>query len=89
MASLGIFGLESETTIVIFEINTLEFIKNELLTIIVNFDKGSVFSKGPGSTFSEGLGPGPGPLYALHQVDLRILFDKFYLFTFLILNLVK
>ena len=40
--------------IVIFEINTHKFVKNESLTHTVNFGIGSAFSKGPGSTFSEG-----------------------------------
>ena len=64
-ALLGIFGLEFEKTIVIFEISTLRFIISESLTHTVNFGIGSAFSKSPGSTFSKdpGLGPGPGPLY--------------------------
>ena len=48
---LGIFGLEFEKVFVIFKISTLEFIKNEFLIIIVNFDIGSTFSKGLMSTF--------------------------------------
>ena len=63
MPYLGIFGLEFKKTIVIFEINTLQFVKNESLTHTVNFGIGSAFSKGPGSAFSEDSGPGPGPLY--------------------------
>ena len=42
-----------EKTVVIFEISTLEFIKNE----------------GPGSTFSEGPGPGLGLLYKVRQLN--------------------
>ena len=57
------FGLEFLKTIVIFEISTLKFVKNESLTHTVNFCIGSAFSKGQGSTFSEGPGSGPGPLY--------------------------
>ena len=60
---LGIFGLEFQKSIVIFEISTLEFVKNESLTYTVNFGIGSAFSKGSGSAFSEGPVPGPGPLY--------------------------
>ena len=45
------------------EISTLKFVKNESLTHTVNFCIGSAFSKGQGSTFSEGPGSGPGPLY--------------------------
>ena len=59
MPYLGIFGLEFQKTIVIFEISTLEFVKYESLTHTMNFGIGSAFSKGPGSAFSEG----PGPLY--------------------------
>ena len=36
---------------------------NVSLTDTVNFGIRSAFSKGPGSVFSEGPGPGPGPLY--------------------------
>ena len=49
--------------IVIFEISTFKFVKNESLTHTVNLGLGSVFSKGPMSAFFEGPGPGPGPLY--------------------------
>ena len=59
MPYLGIFGLEFQRTIIIFEISTLEFVKNESLTHTMNFGIGSAFSKGPMSAFSEG----PGPLY--------------------------
>ena len=55
MPYLGIFGLEFQETIVIFEISTLKFVKNGSLTHAMN--------KGPGSAFSEGPDPGPGPLY--------------------------
>ena len=61
-ALLGIFGLEFEKTIVIFEIGTLKFVTSESSTHTVNFGIGSAFSKGPRSTFSEGPCPGPGPL---------------------------
>ena len=61
--SMGLFGLEFQKSIVIFEISTLEFVKNESLTYTVNFGIGSAFSKGSGSAFSEGPSPGPGPLY--------------------------
>ena len=59
---LGIYGLEIEKTIVIFEINKLKFAKNEFLTHTVNFDIGSTLSKGLGSTFFEGPGLAPGPI---------------------------
>ena len=41
----------------IFEISIFESVNNEFLTIIVNFDKRSAFSKRPGSAFS-GSGSG-------------------------------
>ena len=63
MPYLGIFGVEFQKTIVIFEISTLKFVIHESLIHTVNFGIGSAFSKGLGSTFSEGPGPGPGLLY--------------------------
>ena len=54
MPHFGIFGLEFQKTIVIFEISTLKFVKNESLTDTMNLGIGSTFPKGPGSTFSEG-----------------------------------
>ena len=69
MVYLGIFGQELSKTIVIFEINTLEFVKNESLYQTVNFVIGFTFPKDLTSAFSEGLGPGPGPgsLYKVCQ----------------------
>ena len=58
----GISGLDFCYNIVIFEINTFEFVKVEFLTHRVNSCIGSAFSKGPVFTFSEIPGPGPGPL---------------------------
>ena len=63
MPYLGIFGLEFQKTIVMFEISTLKFVKNESLTHTMNFGVRSTFSKGLGSAFSESPGLGPGPLY--------------------------
>ena len=63
MRYLGIFGQEFENNVVIFEISTLEFVKNGSLTHTVNFGIRSAFSKALGSAFSEGPGPGPDPLY--------------------------
>ena len=63
MPYLGILGLEFSKTIVIFEISTLKFVKNESLTHTVNFGIELTFSKGSGSAFSEDPGPGSGPLY--------------------------
>ena len=60
---LGIFGPEFLKTIVIFEISTLEFVKDESVTHTTTFGIGSTFSKGLGSAFSEGPGPGPALLY--------------------------
>ena len=59
MLYLGIFGLECKNVIVI----TLKFVKIESLTHAVNCGIGSAFSKSPGSTFSDGSRPDPGPLY--------------------------
>ena len=42
-----------------FEISTLEFVKNEFLTHTVNFGIGPAFSDGPG--------PGPNLLYKVCQ----------------------
>ena len=50
----------------IFEISTLKFVKNESLTHTVKFGIGSAFSKGRGSVFSDGPGPGPDPLYKVY-----------------------
>ena len=69
MPYLEIFGLDFFKTIVIFEISTLKFIKNESLTHTVNF--------GIGSAFSQVLGPGPGPLYNICRMyhSLCVLVD--------------
>ena len=73
MSYLGIFGLEFQKVIVIFEISTLEFVKNESLTHKMNFGIGSAFSKIPVSAFSEGPAPSPGLPY---KVCLFILANK-------------
>ena len=70
MPYLGIFGLNQKKTIVIFEIGTLRFLKYEYLTHTVNFGIGSPFSKGPRSAFSEGPGPGRGPIYKICPMKL-------------------
>ena len=59
----GIFRLEFLKIIVIFEINTLKVVISEFLNHTVDFGIGSAFSKGRGSIFSVGPGPGSGPLY--------------------------
>ena len=46
-----------------FKTNTLEFVKNESLTIIKNFGIESVLSNGSRFTFSESPYPGPDSLY--------------------------
>ena len=51
------FGLEFENNIVIFEIGTFKFAKNNLLMHTMNFGIESPFSKCPGSAFSQCLGP--------------------------------
>ena len=67
-------GLEFENNIVIFEISTLESVKNEFLTYTVNFGIGSTFCKVLGSAFSQVPGPGPGPLYKVcpHQSTKQV-----------------
>ena len=60
---LGIVWLEFQKNSVVFEISSLAFVKNEFFTHRVNFIIGPIFSKGPGSTFSQGLGPGPRSIY--------------------------
>ena len=71
MPYLGIFGLESPKTIVIFEISTLKFDRNMSLTHTVNLGIRSAFSKGPGSTIFEVLGPGSGPIYINYALQNR------------------
>ena len=66
-ALFGYFWARISKTIVIFEISTLEFAKNESLTHTINFGIGSTFSKVAGSDFSEGSGPGPGLLYKVYR----------------------
>ena len=61
MFYLGIFAQEFWKSVVIFEINTLRFVKIEFLTHTVNFGMGSAFSRGPGFAFFQG--PASGPLY--------------------------
>ena len=51
MLYLGIFGLYFLKTIVIFEISSLEFVKNKFLAKSVSFCIGQTFPKGPGSAF--------------------------------------
>ena len=53
MPYLGIFGLEFQKSIVILEISTLEFAKNESLTHTINFGIGSTFSKVAGPLFQK------------------------------------
>ena len=62
MQYLGNFALELQKTIVIFDISTLEFVKNEYLTHAMNFGVGSAFFKGLMSAFSESLALAPCPL---------------------------
>ena len=66
MSYLGVFGPELKKTIVIFEMSTLEFAKNETLTHTVTFVIGFAFSESPGSTFSESPCLGLGPLYRVY-----------------------
>ena len=51
MLYFGIFRLEFENNVVMFEISTLEFVISESLTHTVSFGTGSAFSRGLGSAF--------------------------------------
>ena len=75
MSYLGIDELKFDKTIVIFEISSLKFVKNQFLANKVTFGIGSVFSKGPVSAFSEGSGPGPFYKVRLIILSLRICKD--------------
>ena len=66
-----ISGLELWKTIFIFEISTLQFVRIEFLTQIVNFYVGPTFSKVSGSAFSEGLCQSLGPIYKVCQINQR------------------
>ena len=63
MPYLGISWLKFLKTIVIFEIGTFKFVKNEFLAHAVNFGIGPDFTFGPGFGFSEGPSPGSGLVY--------------------------
>ena len=68
MPYLVIFGVEFKKIIFIFEISTLKFAISKSLNHKVNSDVVSAFSKVPGSTFSEGLGPNLGLLYRVSYI---------------------
>ena len=63
MIYLSPFGLNTfqKFIIVIFGISTLKYVKNEFLTLTLNFGIGPLFLK----AFSQDLGWGWGPLYKL------------------------
>ena len=70
---MGTFGLQFEKAVVISEISTFKFLKDESFTHTVDFDIGLAFSKGPASSFSED----PGVLFKikfLTQIP-KIIFD--------------
>ena len=69
MPYLGTFGLEFAKAIVISEISTLEFLKNESLTHTVNFGIGSAFLKVQGPLFLKVL--------ARVRVRVRVRFIKY------------
>ena len=68
MPYLGTFGLEYEKAIVISEISTLKFLRNESFPHIVNLGRGSGFSR------RRGLGPGLGSLYKVCHGKSQIQF---------------
>ena len=59
--ALSFLGQNFRKLMSYFEINILEFFKNEFLIHATNFGINSTFSKGPGSAYFER--PGQGPLY--------------------------
>ena len=63
MPYLVILGEKFKKTVVIFEISTFKFVKNQSLIHTVNFGITSTFCKGLGSAFSECLSPDLAPLY--------------------------
>ena len=69
MPYLGNFGLELQKTIVIFDISTLEFVKNEHLTHAANFGIRSALFNDLMSAFLESLGLGPCPLYKVCGIN--------------------
>ena len=66
------FRLQFYKTIVIIEISILKSVENDILAKIVKFDIGSAFTEGQVSTFSEGPGLGPGPLYKICRLKYLI-----------------
>ena len=75
MSYLGTFGLEFAKAIVISEMSTLEFLKNESLTHTVNFGIGSAFLKVQGPLFLKVLARVRFIKYA-HFYILRSTFAK-------------
>ena len=55
-ALFGYFWAGALKNIVIFEVSTLEFVKNKFLNHTPNLGIGLAFSKDPGSAFSKGPG---------------------------------
>ena len=79
MSYLSTFGLEFAKAIVISEMSTLEFLKNESLTHTVNFGIGSAFLKVQGPLF----------LKVLARIRVRVRFIKYAHFYFLCLAFAK
>ena len=73
MPFVNIFGPEFGNIIVIFEISTLEFAKNRVLTHMIIFGIVSSKSKGPRSALCQGPGLRKGLLY---EVCLSLLFNS-------------
>ena len=70
------FRMQFKKVIVIFEINTLEFVSNQFSANAFDFVIGSAFSKIPRSVFSEGPGPGQSPDLLYKVCLVRILFSE-------------
>ena len=70
MFYVGVFRLQFQKTLVVFEISTLKFVKNDFLINTMNFGIGFAFSNGLRSPFSEGPGPGQRQLYKACPINV-------------------
>ena len=76
-ALFGYFWFRIYMTFIIFEIRTLELVKNEFLTYTVNFSIVPAFSNGPRSAFSEGPSPGLKVFCLLAQTTCTLVKEIF------------
>ena len=68
---LGIFRLEFEKDVLVFEISTLDFVENEFLDTTVYFSIGSNFWEMSRISFFGGSGPGQSPLYKVCRIKMN------------------